>query len=108
MPCTIEINDAGQSVLSIPDADGECRAYRWKIIPPGFSLWALSLVRCDSEAAYRVALEAPGRWTCNCPAQTYRKRGSPACKHIDCARALRGWLMTFVEEMDDERIRNAV
>jgi len=108
MPATIEINDHGQAVLLIPDAAGECRPYRWKIVPPGFSLWALTLTRTDTDASYRVTEEGPGRWTCECPAEKYRKRGTPHCKHQEAARALRAWLTTFLEENTHERIPTTV
>ena len=109
MPMTIEIDDNGHSVVSIPDADGECHAYRWRIIAPDFSLWALLLTRTDTDACYRVAEESPGSWSCSCPAEKYRKRGTEHCKHCAAARSLRAFLNHLVtEERTHERDRRPV
>lgn len=95
---SIDINDAGQAVLQIADADGELHAYCFRLVPRGLSLWALEVTRADTGATYRVGEEWPGgRWTCNCPAETYRRRGADHCKHIDAARAFRAWLRDFTE-----------
>lgn len=102
MPAIIELTDAGLATLAIADADGELWAYRFGLAPVGSSLWALNLTRADTDASYRVAEESPGRWTCTCPAQTYRKRGAPPCKHIGSARALRAFLRSL-EEPNHER-----
>ena len=98
MPVTIAINDAGQAVLEIADAEAEVHSYRFRLVPPGLSLWALEVTRADSDKTYRVEEMSPGRWTCNCPAETYRKRGADHCKHTTAARALRAWLTSFLEK----------
>ena len=95
MPLGIDITDAGVATLSIPDAGGEFRAYRWRLVPRGLSLFALELTRADTDARYLVRELSPGRWTCDCSAFTYRKRGSPLCKHCAAARAFRAFLRTL-------------
>jgi hypothetical protein len=100
---TIEITDTGLATLSIPDADGELRSYRFRLAPRGLSLWALEITRADTDATYRVCEDVPGRWTCNCPAETYRKRGADHCKHCAAVRALRAFLREFSQESINAR-----
>lgn len=104
---SLDIDERGLGTLAIADAEGELHAYRVRLIPRGLALWAVEMVRCDTEASYRVALYAPSRWTCTCPAETYRKRGSDHCKHCQAAQALRSWHNTFTES-SDERVSTAV
>lgn len=84
----IDIDDRGIPTIGIADAAGEIRDYRIEAAPPGLSLWAVRLVRCDTGAAYHVSTDGPLCWSCDCPAQTYRKRGNPPCKHCEAARLL--------------------
>jgi len=106
MSVTIAINDAGQAVIEIPDPEGELHAYRWRIIDADFDLWALLLTRTDTDLTYRVAEQAPGRWTCSCKAEKFRKRGAEHCKHIGSARSLRAFLNTLRTEDEEHDYRN--
>jgi len=110
MSVTFAIDDGGQSYVEIPDPEGEIHTYRWRIIYPDFSLWALLLTRTDTDLTYRVAEEAPARWTCSCPAEKFRKRGAEHCKHIGSARSLRAFLNHLQTENaeHDYRSCNAV
>jgi len=107
MPVSIAINDAGQAVLEIADADGEVHAYRWRIIDGDFDLWALLLTRSDTDLSYRVAEEKPGRWTCSCPVEKFRKRGQDHCKHAQAARSLRAFLNTLRMEIEEHDYRSS-
>ena len=108
MPVIITINDAGQALVEIPDPDGELHSYRWRIIDADFDLWALLLTRTDTDLSYRVAELAPGRWTCSCPAEKYRKRNQEHCKHTQAARCLRAFLHTLQTENEQHDYLNAV
>lgn len=92
---SLTINDAGQAVLQITDADGKRHDYRFRLVSPGLSLWALEVIRADTDAAYRVEETTPGRWDCTCPIQQKGKRSQKPCKHIRAARLFRSWLRTF-------------
>jgi len=97
MPITISINDAGQAVLEIADADAELHAYRFRLVPPGLSVWALEVTRADSDRTYRVEEMTPGRWDCSCDLQQKGKRGQKPCKHIRAGRLLKAWLNEFLK-----------
>lgn len=100
---SIDINDAAQAVLMIPDADGELHAYRFALAPRGLSLWAMTVTRADSGATYLVREESAGSWSCACEAQKYRKRGAPNCKHCAAAKLLRSWLNDFLAQPKPKR-----
>jgi len=108
MPIIFAIDDGGQSYVEIIDPEGEVHSYRWRIIDSDFDLWALLLTRTDTDLTYRVAEQAPGRWSCSCPAEKYRKRGTDHCKHIAGARGLRAFLHTLTTENEQHDYRNAV
>lgn len=108
MALSIDITDAGLATLAIADADGEYHSYRFRLAARGLSLWALELTRADTDAAYRVCEDTPGRWACNCPAETYRKRGSDHCKHIAAVRALRAFLRSTLESAHERNHARAV
>ena len=76
MPLTISIDDRGFASLEIADPQGEIFSYRFRLVPPGLSVWALEVTRADTDNTYRVEELSPGRWTCSCPAEMYRKRGA--------------------------------
>ena len=107
MSVSVDINDAGQAVLQIADAHGELFAYRFRLLPPGYSIWVVEVTRADTGNTYRVALEppsapsAPPRWSCTCKAFTFKKRGQPPCKHVLAAKILKAWLDTFTREIHD-------
>lgn len=92
---TVDISELGQATLSIPDADGELRSYRFRLLQPGLSLWTVSLTRCDTDSTYLVRRMSDDKITCDCPAEKYRKRGAEHCKHIAAAKSLMAWLREF-------------
>jgi len=100
MPIIFSVDDGGQSYVEIPDPDGELHTYRWRLIDADFDLWAILLSRTDTDLTYRVAELAPGRWTCSCPAEKYRKRGTDHCKHCSAVRCLRAFLKQLNAEME--------
>jgi len=106
MPISITINDAGQAVLEIEGAEAEVWKYRFRLIPPGLSAWAIEMTRADTDSTYRVEELSPGRWTCSCPAEMYRKRGAEHCKHQTAARLLRAWLNDFLHTKETDHERN--
>src|SRR5215831_15236895 len=103
---TINIDDRGLASLEIPDAEGEIHSYRFRLVPAGLSLWACEVVRADSDKTYRVEELSPGRWTCSCPAEMYRKRGAEHCKHCEAARLLKAWLNEFLHTYTKENARH--
>lgn len=96
MPVSIDIDDRGLAILAIADADAELHAYRFRLAPCGISLWALEVTRSDTDASYRVRVDHGERWGCDCPAETYRKRGADHCKHVQAAKLFRSWLKSFL------------
>lgn len=108
MSVSIDINDAGQGVLRIADADGELHAYRFRLRAPGYSEWALEVTRADADETYTVSETSPGRWDCNCPLQTKGKRCQKPCKHVRAARLLKSWLRTFLGGSTHDRERIAI
>lgn len=99
----LQISDTGQGVFLIPDADGEERSYLLRPCPPGVSVAAWQLTRTDTEASYRVSLDAPGRWSCSCPDEKYRKRDRQQCKHILALQPFRLWLEQYLRPLTVEK-----
>lgn len=111
MSCDIRIDSRGLGTVEIPDADGEMRSYRSKLMPPRWRvsdddnreyLWTILFQRVDSGNEYFTRVYREGsrgeRWTCSCPSHTYRKRGAPPCKHIRAGASLRAWITSYLSE----------
>lgn len=96
MSVCIDIDDRGLGTIGIADADGEINAYRLRLVPRGLGLWAVELVRTDTQASYAVRVFNGNRWECSCPAFQYRKRGQ-SCKHVEAMTAFRAWLNEFMQ-----------
>lgn len=106
----IDVDHRGLGTLGIPDAEGEVRSYRLRLVPRGLSLWAIEFVRADTEATYLVRVFATGKWECDCPAFTYKKRGERDCKHTLAARSFRAFLANLFQpprDSENEQQRRA-
>lgn len=97
---SIDIDARGLGAVGIADVDGEIHAYRVRLVPRGLSLWAVELVRTDTQAKYLVRVFTGNRWECDCPAEKYRRRGADHCKHIAAMSAFRAWLADFLGSIE--------
>ena len=93
---SIDIDERGLGTIGIIGADGSVNDYRIRLMPRGLSLWSAELARTDTGDVYAVRLFLPNRWECSCPAEKYRKRGKPHCKHIEAMSSFRAWLEDFL------------
>lgn len=100
MACDIRINEHGQGIVEIADADGEMRSYRAELMPRGLSLWSIHLTRVDSGNQYLTRVFKDGsrgeRWECSCKAFEFKKRGVHDCKHTLAMRGFRAFLARLV------------
>lgn len=85
---TLQLNQAGEILLTIADLHGEGHDYVIEAALPGLSLRAYHLLRLDTLQSYRVVQEAEQDWFCDCRAYKYRKDRLSVCKHIAACQEL--------------------
>ncbi len=84
----ITIAADGSPRLEIANPAGEVFEYALAKVGNGLGVWACEITKLATGDCYRVAEEAPGRWSCSCPAWKYCRVRPHTCKHTRVVAAL--------------------